>query len=306
MQYIKGTLDFHITEPAVVTLGKFDGLHLGHKYLLQELEKGKKNGLKTVIFTFDIPPKSIHQNTYKVLSTNKEKEQIFENAGIDYVIECPFTDAFKHLDPRSFLLMLREKICVKQIVAGKDFRFGCNRSGSYVDLIRYEQELCYHAVIVDKIQYEGEDISSTRIRDLIHRGDLKTANYLLGYDYFLTAPVLHGNEIGRTLGFPTVNQLPDSEKLLPPNGVYASRIRIGDQLYAGISNIGCKPTIAGTYPVGVETNIFDFHENIYDKEIQVSFLEFIRPEQKFASLDALREQIDRDRENVRKFFRSRD
>lgn len=305
MQYIKGTLDFHITEPSVVTLGKFDGLHIGHKYLLQELEKGKQKGLKTVIFTFDIPPKSIHQDTYKVLSTNKEKEQIFENAGIDYVIECPFTDTFKHLDPRSFLLMLREKICVKQIVAGKDFRFGCNRSGSYVDLIRYEQELGYHAVIVEKIQYEGEDISSTRIRELIRKGDLKTANYLLGYDYFLTAPVLHGNEIGRTLGFPTVNQLPDAEKLLPPNGVYASRIQVNDKTYSGISNIGCKPTIKGRYPTGVETYIFDFNENIYDEEICVSFLAFMRQEKKFDSLEALQKQIDMDQENVRQYFRNK-
>lgn len=302
MQYIKGTLDFQIPEPSVISLGKFDGLHLGHKYLLQELKKGKEMGYKSVIFTFDIPPKSFQETEYKVLSTNKEKEQIFEAAGIDYVIECPFTEDFKHMEPFAFLKMLTEKIRVKQIVAGTDFRFGCNRSGGYEELLRYESRLGYRAVVVDKIQYQGEDISSTRIRALVSEGRMEEANYLLGYEYFLTAVVEHGNEIGRTLGFPTANQLPGEEKLLPPNGVYASKVTVDGKVYRGVSNIGCKPTIKGTYPIGVETYIFDFDKKIYDREIQVALLKYMRPERKFESLDALHAQIEVDKENARKYF----
>ncbi len=304
MQYIKGTLDFRISEPSVISLGKFDGLHLGHKYLIQELKKGKDQGYKSVIFTFDIPPKSFQKTEFKVLSTNKEKEQIFELAGIDYVIECPFTDELKHMNPFDFLKMLTEKINVKQIVAGTDFRFGCNRSGSYEDLQKHGPELGYQAIIVDKIQYQGEDISSTRIRGLVSEGKMEEANYLLGYKYFLTAMVEHGNEIGRTLGFPTANQIPPEEKLLPPNGVYASKVTVDGKVYLGVSNIGCKPTIKGTYPVGVETYIFDFDQKIYDREIHVSLLKFMRPEKKFESLEELHVQIEKDKENAKEYFKS--
>ena len=295
MQYFKGTLDFRIPEASAVSLGKFDGLHRGHKYLLQELEKGKLKGYKSVIFTFDVPPASFFQKDYKVLSTNEEKEQIFEAAGIDAVVECPFTDSLRRMEPYEFLQMLTDRICVRQIAAGKDFRFGKNRSGGFEDLKKYEKEFGYEAVIVDKMQHEGRDISSTRIRELICAGRMEEANYLLGYDYFLTGVVEHGNRIGRTLGFPTTNQELPSEKLLPPNGVYVSKILIDGVWHGGVTNIGCKPTIEGNYPVGVETFIYDFHEKIYGKTVRTALLHFLRPERKFDSVEKLKEQIERDR-----------
>ncbi|MCC8081625.1 MAG: bifunctional riboflavin kinase/FAD synthetase [Lachnospiraceae bacterium] len=294
MKYIRNTLDFHISEPSVLSLGKFDGLHLGHKFLIRELEKGQKEGYRSVIFTFDIPPRSLQENDCRVLSTNKEKEHIFDEAGMDYVIECPFTEELKKMEPHAFLKMLTDRIRIRRIVAGTDFRFGRGRSGSPADLKKYEDELGYRAVIVDKIQYRGEDISSTRIRKLVCEGQIEEANTLLGYPYFLTAHVRHGNEIGRTLGFPTVNLLPPEKKLLPPNGVYVSSIALDGEIYYGISNIGCKPSIDGVYPVGVETHIFDFDRQIYDREIKVSFLSYLRPERRFDSLEALQRQIRAD------------
>ena len=303
MKFIRNTLDFQIPEACVVSLGKFDGLHLGHKYLLQELEKGKEKGYKCVIFTFDIPPKAFDKTEYKVLITNEEKEAIFEVAGIDYVIECPFTEDFKHLSPEAFLQWLMERINMKQIVSGTDFRFGCNRSGSYEDLRKFSDKYGYEAVVVEKMQHEGEDISSTRIRNLIAEGKMEEANYLLGYDYFVTAKVSHGNALGRKIGFPTANQIPPKEKLLPPNGVYASKVVVDGVTHYGVSNIGCKPTIAGEYPIGVETYIFDFDEKIYDKEITVSLLKFIRPEQKFGSVTELTEQLKKDAATCKEYFR---
>ncbi|MCD7864736.1 MAG: bifunctional riboflavin kinase/FAD synthetase [Clostridiales bacterium] len=303
MEYIRNTLDFYVPEPSVISLGKFDGLHLGHKYLIRELEKGKQEGYKSVVFTFDIPPRSLSENDCRVLSTNAEKEHIFEEAGMDYVIECPFTDELKQMEPYAFLKMLTERIRIRKIVAGTDFRFGSNRSGSPADLKMYEKEFGYQAVIVDKIQYMGEDISSTRIRKLVCEGRMEEANTLLGYPYFLNARVLHGNEIGRKLGFPTVNLLPPEHKILPPNGVYVSSVTLDGELYYGVSNIGCKPSIEGTYPVGVETHIFDFDSQIYDREIKVSFLSYLRPERKFNSLEELRRQIEADRETARCYCR---
>lgn len=302
MKYIKDTLEFHISEPAVITLGKFDGLHSGHRFLMEEMQKGKRDGLKCVVFTFDIPPRAIHRQEYKVLSTNEEKVCIFEEAGVDYLIECPFTDELRQMSPYDFLKMLTDKIQVKKIVAGTDFCFGYKRSGTYRELQQYAGEFSYEAVIVNKKQYKGRDISSTRIRDCIEKGDMEVANKLLGYNYFVTAKVENGNKIGRTMGFPTANQIPPKEKLLPPNGVYATQVLLEGKLYNGISNIGNKPTIHGKYPVGIETNIFDFDGVIYDQNIQVSFLKYIRAEQKFESLEALTSQVRRDKEKCILFF----
>ena len=302
MKFIRHTLDFQIPEECVVSLGKFDGLHLGHKYLLQELEKGKEKGYKCVIFTFDIPPKAFDKTEYKVLITNQEKEAIFEAAGIDYVVECPFTEEFKHLSPEEFLQWIKHRINMKQIVSGTDFRFGRNRSGSYEDLQKFADKYDYEAIVVDKMQYKNEDISSTRIRNLVAEGNMEEANYLLGYDYFVTATVTHGNALGREIGFPTANQIPPQEKLLPPNGVYASKAEVDGVTYYGVSNIGCKPTIQGEYPVGVETFIFDFDEKIYDKEIKVSLLKFVRPERKFGSVQELTEQLKIDAAHCREYF----
>lgn len=254
-----------------------------------------------MIFTFDIPPRSLSEHDCRVLSTNKEKEHIFKEAGIDYVIECPFTDELKQMEPRAFLKMLTDQICVRQIVAGRDFRFGRDRSGSPADLVKYQDELGYRAVIVDKIQYKGEDISSTRIRTLVCGGRIEEANRLLGYPYFLTGRVQHGNEIGRRIGFPTVNIVPPETKLLPPNGVYVSLATLEGETFRGVSNVGCKPSIEGTHPIGVETHIFDFDRRIYDREIQISLLRYLRPEQKFDSLEALRRQMEADRKEAESY-----
>ncbi|MCC8142095.1 MAG: bifunctional riboflavin kinase/FAD synthetase [Lachnospiraceae bacterium] len=298
MKYFRDTMDFNIREPSSIALGKFDGLHQGHRKLLEEIKNKAESGCKSVVFTFDIPPGSLSDKNYKVLLTNQEKEGLFSEAGIDYVIECPFTDEFKKMEPDEFLRFLTSRIDVKQIAVGTDFRFGRDRKGSCRDLIEREREFGYQTVVVDKVMDQGKDISSTRIREHIQNGEMEEANRLLGYSYFLTAGVQHGSGVGRRIGAPTVNQLPPENKLLPKNGVYVSVAVLDDRCWYGVSDIGYKPTIEGEHPLGVETHLFDFDEEVYDREIRVAFLSYLRPEQRFDSVSDLSRQVAKDCENA--------
>ena len=296
MQYITGFEHYREDAGTAVTLGKFDGLHRGHRKLVERIMEHveREPDLKSVVCFFEMTEfKKMRHLDQKRLMLNEERAIRLEGR-VDYLIECPFTDDFRQLSPYAFLQMLKEKINVKMIVAGTDFHFGYQRAGSFRELQQYADDLGYEAVIVKKKQYKGEDISSTRIRKEIAEGNMEEANYLLGYSYFLTGPVLHGNEIGRTIGIPTANQRPEEFKLLPPKGVYAVEILAEGKQYDGISNVGCKPTIEGVNPMGVETFLFDYSGNLYGKDIKVSFLKFIRPERKFGSLAELKAQMDRD------------
>lgn len=303
MIYIQNVKDLNIEKPTIVSLGKFDGLHTGHKLLMDHLHTGHEQGLQSVAFTFDIPPRAMEAADYRVLSTQREKEMIFRQVGVDYLIECPFTNEFKSMEPEEFLKLLSKRLHVKKIVSGTDFRFGYKARGDYQMLQEYAHILGYEVEIVDKIQYHGQDISSTWIRELVMKGDMETANKLLGYSYFLLETVIEGNQLGRTVDIPTANLLPEPEKLLPPNGVYVSEVCIDGVTYHGISNIGCKPTVGGGNPIGVEMYIFDFHENIYGKEIAVSFLKFLRPEKKFPDFEHLIHQMKQDIASAKRYFR---
>ena len=272
MKYIRNTVDFQIEEDTVISLGKFDGIHRGHELLMERLAEKKREGLKAAIFTFDIPPRrNVQHVEAKVLTTNEEKMHIFEEMGIDYLIECPFTEEVMHMEPEDFIRMLVERLHVKCIVAGEDFRFG-------------------H--------------SSTFVREEIAAGNIEKANHLLGYRYFVKGMVKHGNQIGRTIGIPTINLIPPEEKLLPPFGVYVSEVAIGEERYQGVTNVGCKPTIEGNNPVGVETYLLDFHENVYDRIVTVEFISKIRAEHKFENIEALKEQMENDIAYTEAYFRN--
>ncbi len=302
MKVIKDTLDFQIKEPSIISLGKFDGIHAGHHLLMDALADGKKRGLKSVVFTFSISPKMHFDHDLKMLTTDEEKMLLLEEAGADYVIECPFNEDIMHMQAVDFLKMLTEKIRVKEIVAGTDFHFGYQRKGDYRLLQQCADRFGYRVRIFEKKQFEGADIGSTRIRGLLTDGKIQKANELLGYEYFFYGKVVHGNELGRTISAPTANLLPSADKLLPPFGVYAVHVRVDGREYNGIANIGKKPTVKGHYPAGVETFIFDFHEDIYGQIIKVSLCEYIRPEQKFRSLEELKTQMEKDIAACRKIL----
>lgn len=303
MEYITDITNLYIKEKTAISLGKFDGFHRGHNMLMEQLMKKKSEGLKAVIFTFDIPPRqSISQVEAKVLTTNQEKRHLFEQAGADYLIECPFTTEIMCMEPEDFIRMLIKRLCIGCVVVGEDFYFGHNRRGNYHLLKEFGRQYQFETVVLKKIKEDARDISSTFVREEIVKGNIGLANRLLGYHYFLTSYVRHGNRIGRTIGIPTINQIPPKEKLLPPNGVYVTEIYIDDKKYRGITNVGCKPTVGAKNPVGVETHLLDFSEDLYDREVTVEFLKRVRPEQKFDSIDALKQQMLSDINYGRAYF----
>ena len=306
MEFIRKTLDFQVEEPTAVTLGKFDGLHRGHDLLMQTvLEYSKKYDLASVAFTFDIPPRNkVEEIVANVLTTNDEKQYIFEKRGIDYLIECPFTSEVMSMEPKAFIAWISKALHMKYVVVGDDFRFGHKRAGDYHTLQEYEEEFGYKTIVIDKLKDSNRDISSTYVREKIADGNIKKANELLGYRYFIKSEILHGRKLGRTIGVPTINMILPENKLLPPNGVYVTEVLVDGKTYMGVTNIGCKPTVSDENIIGVETYIDDFNQDVYGEKIVVSFIQFIRPEQKFDSIEELKSQMKSDIEVSRKCYKN--
>lgn len=309
MKVFAGMREFQIEEPTVVTIGKFDGRHKGHQKLLREmLAFRKRKGYKTAIFTFDMAPAGVVSGKkQQLITTNQERRNNMENMGIDYMVEYPFDQQVAHMLPEEFV----EKILVgrmnaKAIVAGTDCGFGYRRGGNAALLKALAPGYGYEAVIIKKEQDDHRDISSTYIREELEAGNVEKANELLGEPYAIHGEVVHGNHIGApVLGFPTANILPPPEKFLPRFGVYVSRVRIGEQYFGGVTNIGRKPTITGENPVGVETFILDLNPemDLYGKKIEVQLLNFERPEQRFEGLRELKARIELDKKYAAEYLK---
>ena len=246
MKYIKNTTEFYIEENTVLSLGKFDGIHRGHELLLSHMAAKKKEGLAAAIFTFDIPPsRNVLGAASKVLTTNAEKMHIFERLGVDYLIECPFTQEIRCMEAEAFIEKIVRQLHVKCMVVGEDFRFGHQRRGDYRMLLAQEKQLGYQAIVVEKMQEDARDISSTFIREEITAGNIAKANHLLGYRYFVTGEVVHGNQFGRTMGIPTMNQLPPEEKSCCRRTAFMSRrLSLAKNVTAG------SQTLAASRPSG--------------------------------------------------------
>lgn len=293
MNYVTGAADFHTDSPSAVSLGKFDGLHRGHQKLIGRVLSKKQQGLLTVIFTFEKnPTRMLSGLSGQNIMTNEERRRLLEQAGIDHLLECPFVPELSHMEPETFVKkVLAERLHAAFVVVGEDFRFGYRRKGDVKTLKELGKSYGFCVEVVQKAKSHGRDISSTYVREALHEGNLPLANELLGYRYFVSGEVLHGRQIGRTLGLPTTNLLPPAEKLLPPNGVYLTKTRLEDEDFYGITNIGYKPTVGGESHKGVETYLFDFSGDLYGRHLTVEFLEFERPEQKFKSLEDLKARI---------------
>ena len=285
--------------PSVVTLGKFDGMHTGHQKLIEKVrEIAKERKLQAVMFTFDISPQiKIGKSDYKLIVTRKEKLMLAEKFGIDVLVECPFNEQIRNMSAEDFIKdILIGKINTKAVVAGTDFKFGKNRQGDADYLKKNSAMFGFSVDILEKEKDGGRDISSTFVREELAKGNIEKANKLLGFEYFLIGEVIGGTHIGRNLGFPTINMAPQPDKLLPPNGVYASLTEIDGKTYKSISNIGVKPTVNGK-ELGAETFIFDFDGNLYGKTAVVKLLDFMRPEKKFDSVEDLKKQVYTDIQN---------
>lgn len=296
MQIIRGMTEFQIDGETAVSLGKFDGLHLGHQLLVERILEKKREGLKSLIFTFDFGDRPL-------LLLPEERRNMLRKWGVDYLLECPFVDSVSHMEAEDFVReILVKQLHVRYLAVGTDFRFGYQRRGDYHLLQRMSGELGYEVEVVEKACYGGEEISSSRIRRELEQGHMELVGQLLGYAYSVTGEVLHGHRIGRTLGMPTINLLPEERKLLPPNGVYATRTVIAGEIFEGITNVGYKPTVGGETRKGVETYLFDLDRDLYGEILTVRFYGYERPERKFASLEELQKRIEQDVEWGRNYF----
>ncbi len=297
MRIIDNLDNLYINERTAVAIGKFDGVHLGHRALIDELlEAKKKQGLATVIFTFSPSPAEFFgQSDNKQIMTLEEKRYLLEKLGIDYLVEFPFNKETAGTEPHIFVEdILVNKLSSALIVAGDDLSFGRKGLGNIKTLEMYKNQYRYEVKEIGKICLDGEIISSTEIRRLISINDIDRAGKMLGNPYFIKGPIISGNRIGRTIGFPTINVAIDEKKVLPKFGVYFSEVEIDGIKYYGISNIGVKPTIAGDNAVSIETYIYDFDQDVYGKDAIVSLVAFRRKEQKFDGIDALKKQLDSD------------
>ncbi|GFI09837.1 MAG: bifunctional riboflavin kinase/FAD synthetase [Lachnospiraceae bacterium] len=296
MEIIKHTTEFQTEEGTAVSLGKFDGLHQGHRLLIDRILDKKQEGLASLIFTFDFGERP-------ALTLPEERRELLRRRQLDYLVECPFVPALAHMEPEDFVTkILKERLHAKYLAVGTDFRFGYQRRGDYRLLQQMSSSCGFQVEVVEKACWKGREISSTYIREELKLGHMEQVNQLLGYAYSVTGEVLHGRQIGRTLGMPTTNVLPKEQKLLPPNGVYATRTLIAGEVFEGITNIGYKPTVGGETRKGVETYLFDLDRNLYGEIIQVQFYGYERPERRFPSLEALKAQIESDVAWGREFF----
>lgn len=297
MQYIAGSREFHIKEPSVVSIGKFDGLHRGHRKLLGEMLSWKEKGLSVAVFTFSTPPNAlVRGGTQTMIMTNAEREALLAGAGIDYLVEYPFDETTSHMEPERFVKeILTEKMNARVIVTGPDCHFGYRAAGDCGLLTSLESKYGYRFFVVDKERdQDNKIISSTYIREMLAGGKIKKANELLGYYYFISGRVEHGQSLGHRKLYPTANLVPPKEKHLPRFGVYVSRVTTEAGVYAGLTNVGTKPTVGARNAAGAETYLYDFHGDLYGEPIKVELLDFVRPEMRFASLDELRRQLDHD------------
>lgn len=284
---IQRGLDFHM-QNSVVSLGKFDGIHRGHRLLLEQILKEEGN---STVFTFEgMQGEQIY--------TEEEKRLILQQMGIQREVIFPFTEENKKMSPEQFVHeILWDKMDARFICVGEDFRFGSKRAGDVQYLRNACKERGCRLHVYPKLEDEQRVISSTVIRELIREGDMKRAAKLLGEPWFFLGMVQHGRALGRDMGMPTANIVPQEGKILPPYGVYTARVIIHGETYYGVTNVGKKPTVDGT-AVGLETSIFEFDRDIYGEQIIVQLLQFQRSERKFDSLEALQKQMQTDKKQA--------
>lgn len=309
MQIIRDT-DAIIPEPCVATIGFFDGVHIGHRYLIQQVKEiAATKGLRSALVTFPVHPRKVMHSDFRpeLLTTPDEKISLLADTGVDYCLMLDFTPEISNLTALEFMeQLLKERFQVKCLVIGYDHRFGHNRSEGFEDYVHYGQSIGIEVVralaCTDYIEINDTKkitVSSSLIRKLLHQGDVDLAARCLGYEYFLDGTVVGGYQVGRKIGFPTANlSVDDPDKLIPADGVYAVWVTFDGKTYMGMLNIGVRPTIDNGSNRTIEVNILHFHSDIYDKFIRLTFVKRTRPELKFDSIEELIEELHKDAKEV--------
>ena len=293
--------EFNSTDYTILTIGTFDGVHLGHQKVLERLTKeAKNNNLKSTVLTFFPHPRTVlnPNKPLKLINSVNERTDLLSKSKIDNLIIHPFDKSFSELDPEKYVLeILVKKLKAKIILIGYDHKFGKNRTADINDLKVYGEKYGFKVIEIKAEEISNIAISSTKIRKAISEGDISTAKEYLGYDVSLSGRIVRGKSIGRTIGFPTANvEVSEGYKLLPKNGVYLIESIINKKQVFGMMNIGVKPTLIESSKT-IEINFFDFEGNLYDRNIHVDIKQFIRDEIKFDSLELLKSQIQKDKIN---------
>ena len=288
--------------PTVATIGFFDGVHLGHRYLINQVKiAASQCGWCSSIITFPVHPRQVIQSDYQpqLLSSPEEKIELLSQTGVDNCILLPFTQKLSKLTAYEFMQLLYDKYKVRMLVIGYDHRFGHNRAETFEDYCRYGRELGIHIMQATAYTQEQDKVSSSAIRRALLSGDVSTAHKYLGYNYFLEGTVVSGYQVGRKIGFPTANLRVDFPyKLIPSIGVYAVRVQVAGQQWKGMLSIGYRPTINNGNDLSIEVHILDFQGDIYNQKMRLEFIEYLRPEVKFDSVDELIAQMHKDKEET--------
>jgi len=299
--------DFQKIENAVVTTGTFDGVHFGHRVILNQLKKvAKQIGGESVLLTFFPHPRMVlypEQNDLRLLNTIDERIEMIRDTGIDHLIIHPFSKEFSRTTSIDFVRdILVNQLGTSKLVIGYDHHFGRNREGSFEHLQEFAPLYGFEVEEIPAQDIQQINISSTKIRNALMNGEVNTATQFLCYDYQLSGKVVRGNQIGRKIGFPTANiEVDEWYKLIPLEGVYAVKVKLEEKEYRGMLNIGSRPTLKGKYQT-IEVHIFNFNADIYDERIQISFHERIRKEVDFKDIDLLKKQLELDKQQVTHLF----
>ena len=300
--------EFHSDKKTIVTIGTFDGVHLGHAAILKKLTQNTQNEtFESTVLTFFPHPRMVLQgkSDLKLLNTINEKIELLEKIGIDNLIIHPFDEKFAELNAEAFVsTILVDHLRVQKIIIGYDHRFGKNRTANIDDLISFGAQYGFEVEQISAQEIDEISISSTKIRTALEEGDIQLANEYLGYSYFLSGTVVKGKQLGRTIGFPTANiSLEEDYKLVPQNGVYVVQAEIDGNIIYGMMNIGFNPTVQGKQKT-IEVHLFDFDTDIYNRKIQVGILQRIRSEKKFESIELLTKQLEEDRSFSRNYLQN--
>lgn len=288
--------EFNKQENLSLILGFFDGIHQGHRIVISTgVNYAKDNGLKSALITFNnAPAVFFNKKEPKYILTKSEKINMIENLGVDYLYLLDFNEDFAKINAFDYLKMLIDNFAPKAITTGYNHYFGYNKSGNSDFLELMQKEYNYKYLQIEPVKVKNGIVSSSKIKEALSNGDIQTANYMLGYRFYVENEVIKGEQIARTLGFNTANLLFPEDVIEIPNGVYAVEVNIDDKNYIGIANYGSKPTVTDSDKKILEVHIINFDQDIYGKNIKVSFLDKIRDEKKFQSLTSLKEQIKKD------------